>query len=162
MTELGGLAGGLAVEPAARVGGAFMGVVGAGLTAEIHLAVAARPRRRGRFVLAPEALHRGAGLDEGAIHTEVLAAGQTLAPGLPQHLRKQLVHDLRIEQPLAVLGEHRRYPDRLVDRQPNEPAEQQIVVNLLPADAVEHLQQRGADELLRRDGRTSELRVGRI
>src|SRR5882672_1915945 len=73
-------------------------------------------------------------------------------------------HELRehiaVLQPLAVLGEGGRVPDRIVRRQSHEPAIQKIVVQLLHqlafrADAVEHLQQQGAQQLLRRDRRTS-------
>ena len=49
---------------------------------------------------------------------------------------------------------------RIVRRQSHEPAIQKIVIQLLHqlafrADAVEHLQQQGAQQLLRRDRRTS-------
>jgi len=73
-------------------------------------------------------------------------------------------HELRehiaVLQPFPVLGEGGRVPDWIVRRQSNEPAIQKIVVQLLHqlafrADAVEHLQQQGAQQLLRRDRRTS-------
>ena len=53
-----------------------------------------------------------------------------------------------------------RIYDRIVRRQSHEPAIQKIVIQLLHqlafrADAVEHLQQQGAQQLLRRDRRTS-------
>ena len=67
-------------------------------------------------------------------------------------------HELRehiaVLQPVAVLGEGGRVPDRIVRRQSHEPAIQKIVIQLLHqlafrADAVEHLQQQGAQQLLR-------------
>ena len=73
-------------------------------------------------------------------------------------------HELRehiaVLQPLPILGEGGRVPDRIVRRQPDEPAIQKIVVQLFHqlafrADAVEDLQQQGAQQLLRRDRRTS-------
>src|SRR6516225_115428 len=54
--------------------------------------------------------------------------------------------NLRFQQPFAVLREHRRHPDRLVDPEPDKPAVQQVIVELLHrlrlgADRVERLQQ---------------------
>lgn len=66
-------------------------------------------------ILAAETLHRCPRFDERAVNAEVFAAGQSLATRLFQHLGKQLVHDLGVEQAIAVLGEHRRHPDLLID-----------------------------------------------
>ena len=57
--------------------------------------------------------------------------------------------DVGVEQPVAVLRERRMIPDRAVDAEADEPAEQQIVVDLLHqlpfgTDRVESLQQRRA------------------
>jgi len=81
---------------------------------------------------------------------------------------EQLAHELGKHlaalQPVAVLGEGGRVPDRIVGRKPHEPAVQEIVIKLfhqLPfrADAVEHLQQQGAQQLLRRDRRPALVRI---
>jgi len=61
---------------------------------------------------------------------------------------------------VAVLGEAGRVPDRIVRRKPHEPAVQEIVVQLLHQlafrpNAIEHLQQQSAQQLLRRDRGTS-------
>ena len=61
-----------------------------------------------------------------------------------------------IEQAVAVLGEHRVVPDLVVDRKPNEPAEQQVVVELLDqhplgSNPVDRLQQQGQQKLLWRN-----------
>jgi hypothetical protein len=83
---------------------------------------------------------------------------------MSQQLGHELLKHLALSQPLAVLGERGRVPDRVIGRQPNEPAEQQVVVQLLDqlplgADAVEHLQQQGAQQLLRRNRWTAFTRI---
>ena len=77
---------------------------------------------------------------------------------MSQHRRHELRCNLRIEQPISVLREHGHVPHRIIDPEPHEPAEQQIIVELLHqlplgAHREERLQQRGAQELLRRDRR---------
>jgi hypothetical protein len=52
-------------------------------------------------------------------------------PLLVQHGRHELAGNVALDQPLAVLGEHRHLPDFGIQRQPNKPAEQQIVAELL-------------------------------
>ena len=79
-------------------------------------------------------------------------------------LAKNLARDVAVEQPIAVLAEHGRIPDRIVHRQPDEPAEQQIVVELLHqlpfrAHRVEGLQQQRPQQPLRRDRRPAVARV---
>ncbi len=61
-----------------------------------------------------------------------------------------------LEEPLPVLREHGRIPDGIIQGEPDEPAEQEVVIELLhelplAPDAVEGLEQQGAEELLRRD-----------
>ena len=113
-------------------------------------------RRLAAAVLRPEALHAGPGLDQRAVDREVLVRQQRLDLGLGQHRAQELGRDLALEQPVAVLGEHRHVPDRIVDAEPDEPAEQQVVVELLHqlplrAHRVERLQQQRPQQLLRRD-----------
>src|SRR3989449_4707884 len=77
-----------------------------------------------------------------------------------QKLGHELGEYLATLQPVAVLREHGRVPHRVVGRKSHEPAVQKIVVQLLHQlafrpDAVEHLQQQGAQQLLRRDRRTA-------
>jgi hypothetical protein len=50
---------------------------------------------------------------------------------LLEHFHQQPLGHLAAHQPLAVLGEHRYIPDRIVHRQAHEPAEQKVVVDLL-------------------------------
>jgi hypothetical protein len=71
-----------------------------------------------------------------------------------QKLGHELGEDVAVVQPVPVLGEAGRVPDRIVGRKSHEPAVQKIVIQLfhqLPfrTDAVEHLQQQGAQQLLR-------------
>src|SRR5215472_7016676 len=81
-----------------------------------------------------------------------------------QKLGHELGEYLAALQPVAVLREHARVPHQVVGRKSHEPAVQKIVVQLLHQlafrpDAVEHLQQQGAQQLLRRDRRTAFARV---
>jgi hypothetical protein len=57
----------------------------------------------------------------------------TEAPHLGQvhYSVEKLSSNVAGEQPIAVMAEHRGHPYRLVYRQSNEPAEEQIVVQLL-------------------------------
>jgi hypothetical protein len=64
----------------------------------------------------------------------------------------------------AVLGEHRRVPDRIIQIQPHEPAEQNVVVHLfheqpLAAHRIQHLQQLRAQQLLWRNRWATHFRV---
>jgi hypothetical protein len=48
-----------------------------------------------------------------------------------QKFGQELVRNLRLQQPFAVLREYRRHPYWLVDPEPDKPAVQQVVVELL-------------------------------
>jgi hypothetical protein len=77
---------------------------------------------------------------------------------------KKLLRHLAVEQPVTVLREHRVVPHRLVHAQANEPAEQQVVVDLLDelalrTDRVERLQQQRPQHILGRDRRTARGRI---
>jgi hypothetical protein len=84
--------------------------------------------------------------------------------------RRQRTRLIRIEnrclqQTVTILAEHRRHPDRIVHRQANEPAEQQIVVQLfhqqtLRTDGVKRMQQH-SQQMFGRDRGASILRVER-
>src|SRR4051794_8426469 len=65
---------------------------------------------------------------------------------------------------LVVLREHRVIPRPIIDTETNEPAEQQIELQPLHqltfrADRVEGLQQRGTQQLLRWNGRSTKRRI---
>ena len=143
-----------------------MRVVLAFLATEVALGVAPAAARRGRFaaVLRHKALHAGPGLDQRAVNREMVA-GQKLAKlRQVQHAGKELGRDIAIEQAIPVLAEYRGIPDRIVRRQSDEPAEQQIIVELLHqlpfrAHRVERLQQQRPQQSLRRDRRSAVARV---
>ena len=62
---------------------------------------------RWRLILGTEALQTGRGLDQRAIHGEVLIAEQVPLVGLPDHRVEELPGDVVLQQPLTVLGERR-------------------------------------------------------
>jgi hypothetical protein len=123
---------------------------------KVLLAVAPRVGRRAGAVLRPEALRAGPGLQQRAVHREVLAREQRTHLGPGQHSGQEARGDLARQQPVAVLGEGGGVPDRDVHAEPDEPAEQQVEVDplhqlSLRADGIEGLQQQGAQQTLRRD-----------
>ena len=135
-----------------------MGGVAPALAAEVNGRVArvvvgrgwrVGPRRLKALVARP-------GLEERPIDREVLVGEQALLLGLRADRLEEGLGDVPGEEPIPVLGEHGRVPDRLVQVEADEPTEQEIVVELLhelplAPDAVERLEQQGAEELLRRD-----------
>ena len=137
VTELGFLARALAEQPGIWIAGRGMRVVLALLAMEIAFSIAstaaglALARRRIAALFWYKALHAGPGLDQRAIHREVLAGKQLAYLRKVQHLSEELGRDIAREQPIPVLAEYRRIPHRIVRRQPDKPAEQQIVVELL-------------------------------
>jgi hypothetical protein len=69
-----------------------------------------------------------------------------------------------VEQPFAVLREDRMLPDRIVHAQANEPAKQQVVVDLLDqqdlrTDRLKHLQQQRSQQVLGSDRRATRRRI---
>lgn len=74
----------------------------------------------------------------------------------PQDLVQRRVGDGAGQEPIPILRKHRRHPDRIIDPEPHEPAEAQVVVALLhelplAPHGGEHLEEQGAEELLGRD-----------
>src|SRR4030081_1335933 len=149
----------LAIETALRIGRARMRLVRAFLAAKIRaisLIVAA--------VLGPKALLRCPGLDQSPIHRKMLVRQKRLHLRVIQKLRHELLKYLAVLQSIPVLGESRRVPHRVVRRKPGEPAIQKIIVELFHqlafrADAVEHLEQQGAQQLLRWDRGAARARI---
>ena len=94
----------------------------------------------------------------------MLVREQTGRPGVGLDRIKEGGRDIPRQQPVTILGKRRGMPDRVVHIQADEPAEQQVVVELFhqqpfAPDRVQHLQQQGPQQLLRRDRRTSRLGV---
>jgi hypothetical protein len=103
-------------------------------------------------------------LDQRSVHREVLAGEQMTHLRQVENAGEELRGDVAVEQPVAVLAEHRRIPHRIVRRQADEPAEQQIVVELLHqlpfrTHGVERLQQQCPQQALRRDRRPPVTRI---
>src|SRR4051812_41646653 len=87
---------------------------------------------RWRFaVLRSEALEAGRRLNQRAVHREMLIREQSPRVGPADHLIKELLPDLVLEQALAVLGEDGGVETRLDRVHVDEPAEQQVVLQLL-------------------------------
>jgi hypothetical protein len=104
------------------------------------------------------------GFDQRAIDREVIARQKLIHLGLRQHRRQELGRDVAFQQPVAVLREHRMVPGRIVDADPDEPAEQQIVFQPLHqkplrADRIKRLQQHRPQQLLWRDRRSPDRRI---
>src|ERR1700687_5357543 len=94
----------------------------------------------------------------------MLVRQQRLDLRMVQKLAHELRKHLAVLQSVAVLREGGRVPDRIVGRKPHKPAVQKIVVQLfhqLPfrPNAVEHMEQQCAQQLLRRNRWTSFARV---
>ena len=115
-------------------------------------------------VLGAEALHRRPGLDQRAVDREVLVRQERLHLWVGAAPRQELGRHVGLQQPVAVLGEHRVVPHRIVHPEPHEPAVEQVVVELLHqqplgADREERLQQSRPQQPLRRDRIPSRVRV---
>jgi hypothetical protein len=63
-----------------------------------------------------EAFERGPGLNQSAVNGEMIIRQERGDLLVRQDRGHQLFCDVGVEQPIAVLREHRRHPDRLVDR----------------------------------------------
>jgi hypothetical protein len=71
-------------------------------------------------------------------------------------LGEELPRHVGLKQPIAVLGEHRRHPHRLVHAEPHEPAIEKVIIELLHRlsfrpDRIERLQQKRPQQPLRRN-----------
>ena len=101
-------------------------------------------------------LVRGPGVDQRAIDAEMLVAGVLGPCGQRLDALEEQPRYILVEQAVTVLAEGRVIPHALVHRQADEPAKQQVEINLLDqlplgANGVNHLQQRGAQQPLRRN-----------
>jgi len=146
-----------------------MGVVAARLAFPIGLRVAPAAIRVliVRAVLRPEALLARPGLDQRAVDREMFRGQHSRLSASVITSVKNASTTLCSSSRVAILGEHRVVPDLVVDRQSDEPAKQQIVLQLLDqlalgANRVEHLQQRGTNELLRWDRGAAAVGVDRV
>ena len=136
-----------------------MSGVGAPLPMKVHRGVAPVAVVRGRgSVSRLEALEARSRLDQRAVHGEVLVRQQASPVRRQDHLIGELLTHSVLQQPLPVLREHRGVEAALHQVHAQEPAEQQIVVQLLTEGApaphrVERNQQGCLQQALGRDGR---------
>ena len=101
-----------------------MRVVPALLTVEVLTAVVAA-------VPGAKALLRRPRLDQGPVHGKMLVRQQRLHLGVMQELGHELLEYVALLQPLAVLRERRRIPHRIIRGQPDKPAIEKVVGQLL-------------------------------
>jgi len=114
-----------------------MRLVAAALPPEVHGQVARIViRRRWRFLLGPEALATGRGLDQGPVHADVLVRQQPFPVGCPHHLVEQGPARVVRQPPLSVLGEDGGIEAALHQVHVQEPATGQVVCEFLAAGAL--------------------------
>jgi hypothetical protein len=99
---------------------------------------------------------------QGAVDGEVFVRHQALR--LVDHVPEEGASQLVIQEAIAVLGEHRRGPDGFVHIHADEPAEQDVVVELLhqqplTPDRIEDLQQLRPQQALWRHRGSADLRI---
>jgi len=117
------------------------------------------------LVLGPKALHGRPRLEQCAVDAEVIAAHQVgnLSSDREEERRRHVV----LHQTRAVLGEGARVEGRLEHVHVEEPAEQQVVLELLAelplaSERVQRDEQRALQQPLRRDRRAAPLGVHRV
>lgn len=151
-----------AVKPSIGIGAGLVRVIAAAFAFEVA-AVAAIVTA----VFTTEAFVTSPSLDECAVNAEVLAREQAFVLGLLQHEIEELDDGVMLDQTFPILGKYGGYPDGIVHGQANKPTKQEVVLGLLHelalrANAVEHLQQHGAQELLGRDAGAPAFDVGLV
>ena len=159
----------LPVQARLRIGRAGVGVIAAWLALPVGLGVASSAVGRlvVRAILRPKALLASPGLNQGTIDGEVLFREQSLPVGLAHHFGEEGLDDFVLEQAIPVLRKDRVVPDRVLQRQPDEPAEQEVVAHLfhqLPfgADRIKHLQEQRAHQFLGSNRVASAIRVDHV
>ena len=150
--------GGLAVKTAVGIAGTRMRVVLTLLSMKVRTVFVAAA------VLEAKALLRSPGLDQRSVHRKMLVRQQGFDLRMVQKFAHELRKHLTVLQSVAVLRKGGWVPDRIVGRKPHEPPVQKIIIQLLHKlsfrpDAVEHLKQQCAQQLLRRDRGSSFARV---
>src|SRR5438132_11589846 len=93
----------LLIEERVGIGDRRMGRIGALLAVEVDRGIARIVRRWWGGPLAHEALLPGPGLDEGAVHREVLARQAMLSARQVQHALEEGLSQLAAQRPVAVL-----------------------------------------------------------
>jgi hypothetical protein len=98
---------------------------------KVHFGVATGTAIGRRGVLGPETLQGSPGLNEGAIHGEMLARQQSGLGRLLVDASEKGRGQVRTEKALPILGENGMVPDLVVHGQAHEPAKQDVVIQLL-------------------------------
>jgi len=141
VTWSGGLTLRFLVKACVGIGGRGMGCVAALFLAKIALGVPALGIGRSAAtrivaivrvaILGLEALHARPGIDQRAVHREMLGRQQRPNPRWLQHGGHEFGRNIARHKPVPVLGEHRYIPDGRIHRQPDKPTEHQVVIELL-------------------------------
>src|SRR6266404_3706787 len=163
-------AGPFAHQPRLGVGRGRMRLVAPLLAVKVDGRVPAIVGRRpvaGRFVPRAEALERGPGLDQRPVDREVFGRDQAGGLRAVNDPGQEIACDVGLEQALYVLGQGGAINDVALDPEPEENAEQEVVVQLLAelalaAYAVEGNQQQRLEQALWRDGWPTPLRIDRV
>ena len=98
----------------------------------------------------------GSVLDERAVYGKVVVRHQGFHPRLGDDRGQEAARHVAFQEAVALLAECRGVPARRVHRQPNEPAEQQVFVELLHqltfgTDTEERLEQEVPEQPFGRD-----------
>src|SRR3984957_20327598 len=167
-TELGLLALPFTIEPGLGVGGRGVRFVRTLLAVKIRFLVSsASPGRRiFRPDLRLEAFHRRPGFDQRAVDRKVVRAQKALHAWLDQNGVQKFRGDRPFEKTVAVLRKYRMIPRRLIDADPDEPAEQKIELQplhqlALRPDRIKPLQQHPPPQLFRRNRGAPDRRIQR-
>jgi len=142
------------------IGGALVGRVRSPLAAKVDRRIARVVGRlivRGRLVLRSEAFQAGRRLNQRAVNREVLVAQQPMRIGTPHHRVEELAGHVVLQHALTVLGKAGAIKAGLDHVHAQEPAEQEVVLQLLTerllaADRIQTDQQRGLQQPLGWDG----------
>ena len=96
------------------------------------------------------------GLEQRAIHGEVVIREQAGGPRSRPHFEEKRLRDVARQEPVSIFAKDGRHLDRVIYTQADEPPEQQVVLQLLhqqpfAAHGVQCLQQQRPQQLLGRD-----------
>lgn len=132
-----------------RIGARLMGRVLAPLAVEVDAGIAriiGRPAIGGLLTFGAQALKRCPRLDQSPVHRKVLVAGQPQLARLRDHSTEKLARHIMLEQARPIAAKGAMVEGRLVPVQVEEPAKQQVIVQLLAEHplAAHRIQRRGS------------------
>ena len=132
---------------------------------KVHRRLSPGPRRRPGNA-RPEALLTGPRLRQRPVDSEMLDRLRALTVGEDQDGLTEGGCNVPVEQPVQILRKGRRRLHRIIQAQTDEPAEQQVVVQLLhqlplTSDRVQRLEQEGTQQLLWQDRGPTEVHIHR-